>query len=1589
MTHNCDAGCQFDHDITPKHLLHHIQRKIPTKLKYSQVGMLPTRGEYLDQTMRATFAAQVNAGKPLLFMPNDILEKPEWSRDVGQTVYKIYMFGVLPCGSKTLVILDDIPVYFDIRVPAGVRPDQFEQLTRGQYNAGNISCVRTEIVYMLSMKGFQKEGGAYLRVHFNNLRERKDAFEFLKNINAINIDNGRPVLETASDDMGRNNYYINMVARQYKFNTADWNRFTKYTVVSRGDISQRCEYTFRVSIADFLPLPETRRRELTAPTSPLCKLIDFDPTMVMQWDIETHSTKPDGSPPTVDDEYTIFNICGAYFWQWSEDPLVRICSITNGTTPKPGMDVVIECDTEREVLLAHMETQGKMSHDISSAFNGSHFDWPLYREKLRREKLLVRLKENLSSLPINTRGKYADTEASVANWCFRKDKVKIDAENDHELECVAQFPGILDTDVSPIFLKMYSRAEIPKMAGLNFYLKANKIPMKEDMSYKRMFRIYERSCLIRGVTECHCDHEFNTCSKTNPAVKNCQCGTVIKSIDCKPKPDSVDGDIDYTDEPLDALLHADGRHKCCYCGKKPQNAHDMADVGYYCIIDCVRPQQLYVRRMIIPDKRELSTMSYVSLNDSFYRADGMKVRNLIGAYCADINMAFSNIQNRVEPHEKTHYPGAWVFPPNRGLHSDNFITVTRTRRDGTKYTARVRCRPITGLDFASLYPSIMMTNNLSPDRIVETQEEHDKLVNEGYTLYRIEPFNYEVGEKKGAVGNAHKTASGWTVRHRGVTAGETKIIEKYVKRETHAVGEYTHDDTTGSPVTIPATKITFESEVGPTAEQADVLAAATKANAKVVRTVAYDEVRGRDALPGESMGMFPSILKRLFDMRVPIKREFVKYSKILERMEFDGVKETLVDVNGHMVTMTISDVKFTIAKVDAKQKALKVLANTFYGESGNCRSSVYKITVAAGVTGCGQYNIKMVARMCEDLGYIVHYGDTDLACPDELFAECDAEYERAMAALAEEFTGVPNIPEPVPNTPEAEYKRRRVILRVAWWTKQVEISMADITILKERVGDMLLADNGTRYLNMAYEEVLYPTVMTGKKKYYGSDHIDTINFDKAERKHFVKGVDVVKQGQADITKDLGYSFMHESILPTNELGLMELAEARIRKYYSMDIDPAKFTLYGKYKPDKTNVPMHKFHKRMEENVARYAHDPMLAALYEPPEAGDKFQYIIAKKEQAYTTRGCKIELKKGDLMEYTRVYRTPGTNVEIDLDWYMKHMIVGLFARFIAYHERFQPPADQYDLTDKDQYTEYDKYCVNEASKYLNELCDSITGFDKRATAVTGAAYRSIYNTTHKTIRGAIPLAARPLFDLDIHSTDMPTTAYIINQIKADAAEYAAGSITAKQPVALPTAAIVNLDNLDNGADDVDIGDDKPRARRIAKTFGQQYVRSCTPDMSAFKISRALLGTKTSLGTSRVQIRLCDEMEQQATNDLYTALKPVIGMLQTYEAGVIHLVESRKSQFTAAGYYEPVDEEVASLTQFSDAETEAMRKVAEATRTMRSAYRIRAQTQDILNEIELEKARISNDIVEPATDYRTYAAADAAKVQAIPDFRWK
>ncbi len=75
------------------------------------------------------------------------------------------------------------------------------------------------------------------------------------------------------------------------------------------------------------------------------------------------------------------------------------------------------------------------------------------------------------------------------------------------------------------------------------------------------------------------------------------------------------------------------------------------------------------------------------------------------------------ISTRVlEDIEKGKYPDAYVFSPKKGIESR---------------------RPVTGLDFASLYLSIIMAYNLSPEKFIFDPKDIDIAQNNGNNLHKI------------------------------------------------------------------------------------------------------------------------------------------------------------------------------------------------------------------------------------------------------------------------------------------------------------------------------------------------------------------------------------------------------------------------------------------------------------------------------------------------------------------------------------------------------------------------------------------------------------------------------------------------------------------------------------------------------------------------------------------------------------------------------------------------------------------------------------------------------------------------------------
>lgn len=1407
------------------------------KINYSQFEDLPTRSHFLNSALTAKISADIAASADIYFMPNDVYED---SKHMGQGHYRTYIFGNLPDGSKAAVVVEKIPVYFDIRVipndSTSYHNDnmmaQAEELKRTLYQYFNTKGLRvgtSEFVTGFRMNEFREEPDVWIRLNFTNLKDRADAIKYISGITTNNPFTGEqiPKYSTSADDTGsyNNNYYYHKVAREYGFNTCYWNvlRGGLYKHAFKHNVNEasqkfRVDHWFYVTVDNYRPISPQEQDKLKTQ-----QWFSRDSAMIMTWDIETYTKfNQNGTPPTPEEtNWDIFMICATFHWYHTPNALLKVCLVdvdtahdeeslrdifydkedinTEARKQKKSIEDIMAKDSKENYLVICGNSKGnqvdpnrernlleafgrlikRMAPELIVAFNGGGFDWPCVREKLKRYKMLRSFKDNISILPLDNYFDSPDAngETNIHDRSWVTERVKISAEEMHTMLRLG-IPGIIDTDCMVIFKQLYTKMEVQKSFSLNYFLKMNKLKGKEDMPYKVMFQIYKAAVTVA-------DEEAALTSSTTAAF-------IDKLIELGKPAEEIESVVKANIGTIIARKMQPIIHK---------NLADMAQVAKYCVVDAFRCQQLFVVRTIVQDRREIANDAFVTTFAGFYRAGGMKVRQLVANESFNTQkLIYEGERMRImysaakPSNKKVKYPGAWVFPPKKGLNAR---------------------RPVVGLDFASLYPNLIITYNMSPEVAIEdrpgAKQYIETLLAKGYFLHRID-FNAEVTDENSPDKGTFFPVGGWCVRH--------------------------------SNVINPGDKVDFQPKGVENPRQ------------------------GKDPLPREIMAIFPTIQLKLFHDRRVYKKQYVALTTFIEylsKFELEA-KELGVEVNwenipekefagtGYTKKQVLDilaagndpkeEISFARNVVNSKQSSKKVFMNTFYGEQGNVLSSIYKLMVAGGITGAGQYNIKMVAEICALLGYFVSYGDTDscyISAPEKLFEAVDKiwqdiskaimdalallgykapvpvyaeihnehiehialmftpatmEYRKKYTQLEAKLKMAPDTLEEFNKQNEQDYAAyNRCLLEVAnnasasitveseeseklkiidmwkllyfrareeYWTIMVQITRRDLTRFTKIIGKVLKDNNGTGYLNMDYEEVLFPVVFTGKKKYFGFAHHETEVFYPTREKIFIKGIDIVKQGQSDLAKEIGFQIIEEVCSVHNTSDMLDLVHEKIKYIYSREWSLSNFVLNAKYKPHKRNIPVNTFVDRMKIAYDKYMkpgalHDPQRAAVCAPPDPGDPFKYVVIKRDQQFDLRGRKVNLKKGDVMEFLSMYEYSQKTMEpmkIDLNYYMEGAIFGLFARFIAYRPEFQPSSV---VTDPDI---IDETSVKNAVKYIENYTNQLNGIDKAELRKQGFAYRKEVNMINKAVMSDIKLRFGGSVGSVMNNIDVPVIEY-------------------------------------------------------------------------------------------------------------------------------------------------------------------------------------------------------------------------------------
>jgi DNA polymerase elongation subunit (family B) len=661
----------------------------------------------------------------------------------------------------------------------------------------------------------------------------------------------------------------------------------------------------------------------------------------------------------------------------------------------------------------------------------------------------------------------------------------------------------------------------------------------------------------------------------------------------------------------------------------------------------------------------------MSLFDSHYYAGGKKVCNLLGAYANRKDILISMIPKPTL--EKGKYPGAFVFPPDKGL-TPNPIKLLKIEqlakqyRENTFSEAKQKIyekivealkdftpdRPVTGLDFSSLYPSLIMTYNLSPEKIILDHDEAMMYKEMGYPVYAID-FMY--GSRK---------VNAWSILHNN---DETKIglypsvlIDLFNKRAEmkKILAKYKSIREVMDGI------YGYEKKINPSGNLLKLKDAIWEIRAESINELTTLQNEEIVVSVGGTLEEEKEDNKRKMKIikdRLSILDDLLALDNSNDLLALDNSTNPADSTNSDALTAEYiekykqyyDNAIFECNCANVKQNAIKIYMNTFYGEAGNSLSPFFLLELAGAVTSSGQYNIKLVAKFVQDKGFHIKYGDTDslyLVPPPVYFSECDMQF--------------------------IENK----LTREEYWSAMVRITMRVMNSLKTEVNDYLYSDNGSKYLKMAYEEVLYPVVFTGKKKYYGIAHENEINFNPSHL--FIRGIDIIKQGQSGLAKTIGNRIMWESMSISNNKTVRQIVEDVITDAV-VNKDQWEFDNFIKsdaWRPNKQNISVHIFMKRMkiyadienQENQKKLAMGiNSVRTLYELPEAGERFNYVIVKKDSIsdmFDIHGRKIAIKKGDRMEFIAVAK--DKNLPIDIVFYMINYVVGICARFINYDDEFQ-----------------------------------------------------------------------------------------------------------------------------------------------------------------------------------------------------------------------------------------------------------------------------------------------------------------------------
>jgi len=187
-------------------------------------------------------------------------------------------------------------------------------------------------------------------------------------------------------------------------------------------------------------------------------------------------------------------------------------------------------------------------------------------------------------------------------------------------------------------------------------------------------------------------------------------------------------------------------------------SEDRRTIADYCVQDCALCNHLIMKLEILANNIGMSNVCNVPLSFIFMRGQGIKIFSLVAKECRAEDFLIPTLSNYIRDNDsdvvedEEGYEGAIVLPPKEGIYIDT---------------------PISVLDYASLYPSSMISENLSHDSII-LNKKYDNLPDMEYLDIVYDVYE-KIDDKKVKTGEK-------TVRFAQFPKGEKGTIPKILMK---------------------------------------------------------------------------------------------------------------------------------------------------------------------------------------------------------------------------------------------------------------------------------------------------------------------------------------------------------------------------------------------------------------------------------------------------------------------------------------------------------------------------------------------------------------------------------------------------------------------------------------------------------------------------------------------------------------------------------------------------------------------------------------------------------------------------------------